>query len=62
MADDKSNRGGRDRATVSGSEGYEVDFFARKHGLTHEQARALIKEHGNNREELDAAAEATKKS
>ena len=36
MVHDKSDTGGRDWAAVSGSEGYEVDFFARKHGLTHE--------------------------
>lgn len=41
-------------------EGYEVEYFARKHGITAEQARALIREHGNNREVLDAAAERMK--
>lgn len=60
MADDKSNRGGRDRATVAGGEAYEVDHFARKHRLSAEQAHELIARHGNNREELDAAAQRLK--
>ena len=60
MADDKSNRGERDRDRVSGSEEYEVEYFARKHGLTAEQARQLIREVGNDRTKLDAAAERMK--
>ena len=59
-ADDKNHRGGTDRSRVSGSEGYEVDYFAKKHGLTRQQAQDLIKKHGNNRKELDAAAERLK--
>jgi hypothetical protein len=59
-ADDKSHRGEPDRSRVSGSEGYEVDYFAKKHGLTRQQAQDLIKKHGNNRKELDAAAERLK--
>ena len=56
MADNKSKRGGQDRSRVSGSEGYEVGYFARKHGITREQAQGLIKKVGNNREKLNAAA------
>ena len=56
MADDKSNAGGRDRATVSGEQAYEVEHFAKRHGITPAQARDLIKQHGNNRSALDAAA------
>ena len=59
-ADDKSHRGEPDRSRVSGSEDYEVEYFAKKHGLTRPQARDLIKKHGNNRKELDAAAERLK--
>jgi hypothetical protein len=54
MADDKSNRGGRDRATVAADEPYEVSYFARKYGLTMERARELIAQHGNSRAVLDA--------
>ena len=38
----------------------EVDYFAKKHGLTRQQAQDLIKKHGNNRKERDAAAERLK--
>lgn len=62
MSDDKTNRGGQDRSRVSGSEGYEVRYFAEKHGITTEQAQALIREHGNSREKLDAAAERLKQN
>jgi hypothetical protein len=60
VADDKSNVGGADRRTVAGDEPYEVSYFASKHGLTSQQARDLIQEHGNNRAVLDAAAEKLK--
>jgi hypothetical protein len=54
MADDKTKVGGADRSRVAGGEGYEVSYFAQKHGITPEQARDLISKHGNNRAELDA--------
>jgi hypothetical protein len=60
MADDKSKRGGQDRSRVSGDQGYELDYFARKHGITKQQAQDLIKQHGSNRAKLDAAAEKLK--
>ena len=60
MADDKSNRGEPDRSRVSGSEGYEVRYFAEKHGISTEQAEQLIRQHGNDRDELDAAAKRLK--
>ena len=60
MSDDLSNVGQRDRDRVSGSEGYEVEHFARKHGITAEQARELIARVGNDRAALDRAAEELK--
>ena len=57
MTDNKSKRGKADRSRVSGSEGYEVNYFANKHGITREQARNLIKKIGNNRDKLNRAAE-----
>jgi len=60
MSDDKSNRGAQDRARVSGSETYEVDYFAHKHGISRAQAEDLIRQHGNSRDVLDKAAEALK--
>lgn len=61
MADNKQNAGEPDRSRVSGSEDYEVRYFADKHGISMDQARDLIAKHGNQREELDAAAERLKK-
>jgi ElaB/YqjD/DUF883 family membrane-anchored ribosome-binding protein/hemerythrin superfamily protein len=61
MADDKTNRSTRDQATVSGSETYEVDYFAKKHGLTREEAQSLIDRVGNSRAALEAAVPAKSK-
>lgn len=60
MADDKSKRGGRDRATVAAEEPYEVRYFAKKHGITQEQAQKLIDKIGGNRAKLNAEAEKLK--
>jgi hemerythrin superfamily protein len=62
MADDKSKRGARDRATVAASEPYEVGYFADKHGISREDAQALIDRIGNDRAKLDAAANKAKTS
>ena len=56
MADNKSKRGGTDRRRVAGGEGYEVNYFARKHGISKDQAQKLIDRVGNDREKLNAAA------
>ena len=61
MADNKQDVGGRDRSRVSGSDDYEVRYFAEKHGISMDQAHALIRQHGNNREELDRAARSLRK-
>ena len=42
MADDKSKTGGSDRSRIAGGQGYEVSYFARKHGIRTDQARDLI--------------------
>ena len=60
MADDKTKRGGNDRRTVAAGEGYEVTYFAKKHGITRDQAQDLIKKVGNNRERLNTAAQKLK--
>jgi hypothetical protein len=62
MADNKQNVGEPDRSRVSGSEPYEVRYFADKHGISTEQAEELIRTHGNNRETLDKAAEGLRKA
>jgi hypothetical protein len=56
MPDNKSKRGKPDRSRVAGNEGYEVNYFANKHGIR-EEARNLIKKVGNNRDKLNRAAE-----
>ncbi len=61
MADNKSKRGAADRRKVSKSEGYELSYFARKHGITKEQAIKLIDKVGNDREKLNKAAAKLKK-
>lgn len=56
MGDSKQDVGEPDRSRVSGSEGYEVRYFAEKHGISPDQARELIAKHGNDRETLDREA------
>jgi hypothetical protein len=56
-----SNRNiGRDRGRVAGGQGYELGYFARKHGISRDQARSLIERIGNDRAKLNAAAERLK--
>lgn len=57
MPDDKTNIGGQDRERVSADETYEVAYFSEKHGISLNEARRLIAEHGNSRKILDEAAE-----
>jgi hypothetical protein len=54
MADDKSKTGAGDRKRVAEDQGYEVSYFARKHGLSAAEARKIIKRVGNDREKLNA--------
>ena len=61
MADNKSKRGGADRRQISSSEGYEVNYFARKHKISRSDAENLIKRVGNDRARLNEAAEKLKK-
>ena len=56
MPDNRSNRGGGDRGRVAAGQGYELGYFARKHGLSRDQARSLIQRIGNDRTKLNAAA------
>jgi hypothetical protein len=62
MADDPHRQGGADRSRVSGSEDYEVRYFADQNGISIDQARELIRTHGNNRDALNAAAQSLKKA
>ena len=55
-ADKRPKRGAGDRRTVAKGEGYEVSYFATKHGISLQQARNLIASVGNDRKTLNAAA------
>lgn len=58
--DDKRKRGAADRSRVSVSEPYELRYFARKHGITAQEARAIIKEAGPSRAAANALAKKRK--
>jgi hypothetical protein len=44
-----------DRSRVAASDPSEVRYFGKKHGLTDDEVKALIKQHGNDRKTLEAA-------
>jgi hypothetical protein len=55
--DDKGKRGRADRSRVAGGEPYEVHYFARKHGITADEARGIIARAGPDRDEANRLAE-----
>ncbi|AUX78436.1 DUF3606 domain-containing protein [Sinorhizobium fredii] len=61
MPDSKKSVG-RDRGRVAAEQPYELSYFKRKHKLTEEQARKIIKDAGNSREKANALAEKVKKA
>ena len=52
MADDKTKTDARDRSRVAGAQEYEVEYFAAHHGISTDQAKALIEKFGNDRKTL----------
>jgi len=54
--DNPMKRGMADRSRVAADQGYELRYFARKHGLTTAQANDLIRRIGNDRAKLNEAA------
>nr|WP_245520371.1 MULTISPECIES: DUF3606 domain-containing protein [unclassified Mesorhizobium] len=46
-----------DLGRVSADEDYEVQYFASKYGLTVQQVRDLIQQHGHDQETLEREAE-----
>lgn len=60
MVDDRTKRSAQDRRRVSVSEPYEVNYFARKHGLTKEVALEIIKQAGGDREKANKLAQSKK--
>ena len=61
MADDKNKRGSGHRRAAAVDQGYDLRYFASRHGITHQQARDLMSCIGNNRTKLNAAAEKIRK-
>jgi len=57
MPDSRTDVDGRDRSRVAREQPYALSDFADKHGISVEQALALIERHGNDREAQDRAAE-----
>jgi hypothetical protein len=48
------------RRPSTGDQGYGVAYFARKHGISRDEADRIIKRVGNDREKLNRAAERAK--
>jgi hypothetical protein len=55
-----ARRGGERGDSLAGGQGYELGYFARKHGLSRDEARSLIERIGNDRTKLNAAAQRIK--
>jgi hypothetical protein len=55
MSDDKKKIGDPDRRTISKSEDYELRYFARRHNISHDEARRRVHIHGHDRAKLEAA-------
>jgi len=54
--DDHTKRGAADRSKVASGQDYEVRQLAEKFGLSMNQVKDLIAQHGNDRDKLEAAA------
>ena len=52
MADDKTNRGPRDRDRVNLSEDYEVRYWTKELGVSKDELTRLVQQHGNSVEKL----------
>jgi hypothetical protein len=60
MGDDSSKTDYRDRSNVAGDEDLEITQFAEEAGISLDQARTLIKRHGNDRKVLHEIAASLK--
>lgn len=56
MSDNKDFVGGADRARVARDEEYEVNAFARRHGMTPDEVREMVQRIGNDRDALEREA------
>jgi hypothetical protein len=55
-------RGASDRTRIAAKEPYEVSFFAKKHGISIDDARKIINKTRVSRQKADEAARALKAS
>lgn len=53
MTDDKSKQDNRDRAKVSASEDYEIEYLMSKFDISKNRALDLIAKHGGNRKRIE---------
>lgn len=56
MASSQSERSAAAPAGTYAGQSYDVTYFARKHGLTRQQAREIIRKVGHDRDKLNEAA------
>ena len=56
MADDKTLTGDPDRVRVARNERYEVEQFARRHGMTPDEVHEMVARIGNSRDALEREA------
>jgi Protein of unknown function (DUF3606) len=54
MADNKSKRGGSDRALIALSEAYEVSYWSKKFKVTPAKLKAAVKKVGHSAKKVDA--------
>lgn len=59
-SDIKPNRSAADRKRVAAEQPYEVQYFARKHRISADEARSIIKQAGPSRNAANALAERRK--
>ena len=55
MADDKTNRGPQDRSRISTSEDYEVRYWTKELGVSAEELKRLVGQHGSSAEAVRRA-------
>lgn len=53
MSDNKKIRDGRDRAKVSLSEQYEIDYLKKKFDVSGQQVAGAVRAVGNNRKKVE---------
>ncbi len=61
MSDNKKKVGKPDREHVATGQPYEISYFAKKHGISAEDARRIVKQHGGDRDAADNAANRLKR-